>query len=47
MIEPKAAGGGTNFALVYVVVIALNLWTKSMILSVLVVGKTEITSLSW
>lgn len=48
LYTPKldAACWESNFALVHVVVIALNLWTKSMILLVLVVGKTEITSLS-
>lgn len=41
MIILRLVSGESYFALVYVVVIALLLWTKSTILSVLVVGKTE------
>lgn len=47
MLRLKAASGECNFVLVYDVFIALLLQTKSTILLVLVVGKTEITSLSW
>lgn len=41
MIKLKVASSESSFALVCVVVIALLLWTKSTVLSVLVVGKTE------